>query len=326
MIWNKQGIVLEPVGDNWVIAVEPNVIYEGNPQILTEEINVFKMWYREQNCVANEIRICYAESTDGLNWIKYLGNPVLTTGERLFCPFVTKHASIYYLYVHSDWFHKDRFYSSDGINWIKDKDNTLVIGSSGQWDGYALGNAFVWIEGTEWKMLYEARASVSGVWKVGLATSSNGKTWSKSSSNPVLQDAGSCSCSAVHKIGSIYHMWFHKSPSGHLPSDIWRAKSGNLTFWIQSDHSVLWRTEDYEGVGNPEGQVADPCVLEVNGITYMWYSVAADQTPPPNMRIACAKVDLSIEKIVQLESSEDNLITITCPKCGEKFDMTLSLV
>ena len=304
-VWEKKETVISPA-DGFTHAIEPNVIYEGSPQIL-EDDNVFKMWYRLYVSGSDDT-VCYAESADGETWTKYDTNPVLSTeGEQHLCPFVFKDGATYYMYVHSDWDNIDRYSSADGLDWSKDKDNALSVGAGGQWDDDILGNVFVWKEDTnDWRMLYEARGSDSTPWKIGYATSADGETWSKSGSNPVLSDATTARSHAeVHKIGSIYYMFYHLTTGlsdtpWAIPSEIGLATSTNLISWTEyGGNPIFFRTESYEGVDNAGGQVADMCVVETGGNTYMFYSAAPTQTPPANHTIALAKSTLGLNELVQ---------------------------
>jgi len=294
--WTKKGIV---ISESTTLANEPNVIYDTNPQILTSETYVFKMWYRV-GASSGSVSIYYAESTDGINWTKYSGNPVLS-GADLFCPFVMKYDGTFYMYVHNGCTSIDRYYSSNGISWTKDKADSLT-------DATNLGNCFVWVEAAnDWRMMYEYN---SALWKIGYATSTDGKTWTKSGSNPVLTDTGSCGGPEVHKVGSTYYMWYQNAPSGGLPTDICRASSTDLITWTKfggSTHPVFLRTETYEGAGNSQGQVADPCIIEAKGETWMWYDSNVDQTAT-NGKIALAKTSYTIAELIT--TAEDGLDTV----------------
>jgi len=299
--WTKEGIVLEPEA-GYDSVIESSVIYEGDPQILTEEDNVFKMWYHQFDStqVISGYVVGYAESANGTNWTHYGSNPILAVGGEMnhTQPFVMKYGSTYYMYVHSDSEENvDRYYSSDGIDWTKDQDNTLTVGEADEWDDFRIGNTFVWVEGTDdWRMMYEASGE-SGEWNIGYATSTDGKTWTKSESNPVLAPTNGAGGMFVHKVGSTFYMWYH---STDLPSDICLAKSTDLISWAEYTvrNPVFYRSEDYEGVGDAEAQVADPHLIEVNGTTYMFYDAIEDQSPPPNQNIALATSDLTLEELV----------------------------
>lgn len=253
--WQKKGIVLsDGQGIN-----EPSVLYEGNPQILTGHSEVFKMWYR---LGWSQASIGYAESSDGLSWTKYSGNPVLTSGNP-YCPYVFKYGSTYYLYVTDDFGSLNLYTSNNGLSWGGYSGNPVLTLGSG-WDGRAIGNVCVWVEGGTWHMVYEAMGSQ---WNLGLATSSDGKAWTKYSGNPVLIDGGGPD---VIKQGSMYYMWFH---AGQLPTQIYLATSTNLVTW-SSRSLVVPITQPWEA-----SQTADPEVCIAGNTVWMFYTGVEAQTP-----------------------------------------------
>ena len=54
------------------MAAKPHVLFENG---------IFKMWYSVKGLARNrepsDYRICYAESVDGIEWVRFTGNPVL---------------------------------------------------------------------------------------------------------------------------------------------------------------------------------------------------------------------------------------------------------
>jgi predicted GH43/DUF377 family glycosyl hydrolase len=290
MTWTKEVVLNPSQGSN--VAVEPSVLYDGSPQILVDRTSVFKMWYRQFDQARNRAMVvCYAESGDGKAWVKYSGNPVLNDSDGSHpCPFVLRHNGTFFLYVHcSEMVRIDRYVSSNGLRWTKDKVGALVLGARGSWDDGNLGNVCVWVENShDWKMIYEAKSSMEP-WKLGYATSEDGKNWTKYP-HPVLQDTGSCGGPYVYKLNETYYMWYHCCANKYgLPTDICLAASRNLITWTKHPKNpVLNRTEAWEGSAGYEGQVADPSVLLVEGSVWIWYSTVPNQTPPPDQCIALA--------------------------------------
>lgn len=246
--WIKKGQVLtDSQGIN-----EPSVIYDGG---------VFKMWYRlgwDQGSIG------YATSSDGLTWTKYSGNPVLTSNNP-HGPYVFKYDGTYYMYATDSWGPVYLYTSSNGQSWTAYSGNpVLTLGNASAWDGHALGNVCVWVENGQWKMIYEASGSE---WNLGLATSSDGKTWTKNSGNPVLIDGGGPD---VIKQGSTYYMWFH---AGQLPTQIYLATSTNLVTW-SSRSLIVPISESWEA-----SQTADPEVCIAGSTVWMFYTGVQAQTP-----------------------------------------------
>jgi hypothetical protein len=294
-IWDSQGTVLSAsivVDENNVF--EPTVIYDTNPQILTTSTYVFKMWFTSG---WNSVGINYAESTDGISWTRY-PSVVVAGHDR---SFVFKSGSTYYLYATPAAMNQIDLYTSvDGVTWVLDIAAVLTLGTS--WDSAYLANMCVWIEGTnEWKMLYEAQSG--GSWSIGLATSSDGRVWTKSASNPVFTGAGSYGGPDIHRIGSNYYLWLHASAVAGLPTDIYGYNSTDMISWIQSPSmAVLSRTTWDEGPNTSYGQVADVSLVEANGKTYLFYSASPNGTT----QNASAHIKLAIADMLLTELAATN--------------------
>lgn len=273
-IWTSQGVAISAgVGDE-SNANECSVIYEAGAQILTG--TVYKMWWRGGWSTVSQLN--YAESSDGLSWTQYGSNPVLAD---VMYPHVFKDGSTYYLYAvpKATTGQINLWTSSDGISWTLDTEAVLSKGAGGQWDdGSVIGNNFVWKESAnDWRMMYEAHTG-SGAWKIGYATSSDGRSWSKSGSNPVVSETGSVGGPFVYKNGANdYWMWVQSSASGFLPTDLSRYTSANLTSWTRTPPGlVLTRYGTDEGATTQVGQIADIVMLTVGGETWAWMAANTD--------------------------------------------------
>lgn len=293
--WGRQGAVLTAgVGDNSNV-LEATILYEANAQILGG--TVFKIWYTGG---WGNLDINYAESSDGITWTKYGSNPVLADHARS-C--ILKDGSTYYLYAaKEDDSQIDLYTSADGLSWSLDTAAVIAPGAGGAWDNYSIANCFVWKEGaSDWRILYEARQN-AGAFHIGYATSSNGKSWSKSGSNPVVNETGSTGGPFVHKADDgTYWLWVHHAPTGFLPTDIERYKSTNLTSWTKNpaDRNTLIRLSADEGVNTTIGQVGDPMLIEVGNQVYLFYSASADGTQASGaFRIKLAIAPMTFEKLV----------------------------
>lgn len=264
-------------------SAEPSVIYEGNPQILTNETKVFKMWYRHGWSIT---RIYYAESINGLNWTLYSENPILSY--QLYFPNVMKYNNVYYLYVsngsglrNGSWFSQiNRYHSFNGVtSWTNDG-IILTVGSVGKWDDEDLGNNFVFVENGTWKMLYEAKGNgTGGLWWTGYATSSDGLSWTRQNNgNAVITSYGG-GAGHCEKIGYTYYFWtWGGTKGGGLPTDIYEHYSSDLISWTPVSTSPVFARKGItdEGEGNGYGQVCD-CTLMWRGNTvYMWYHASMD--------------------------------------------------
>lgn len=265
--WVKHGSAIMSASQSWENSAvgAACVRYDGD---------LFKAWY-EGGWSAPAIG--YATSPDGITWTKYASNPIISNAARS-CLVIQD--DLYILYYAAAGFGAImRTTSTNGYSgWTTAA--TALAGTAVAWsDGWA--NNHVWYNSTAnlWYMLVEGRSG-TGPWQIALATSSDGLTFTISGSGFLtslqIVSAGSYShpwLLSPQKTDGLYHLWYHGTAvSGELPSDIYHATSPDLTTWtiLNSNLPVLTRT------GEPSGtdQVADPCLLEVDGVSYLFYSDA----------------------------------------------------
>lgn len=309
-VWSRYGIVQAPTS-GYNVAVESSHLYEGNPQILINENNVFKAWTREYNMTTGATALLYGESLDGITWTTQLTNLIQSnSANALWCPVVFRiNSTAYGCYVHNGWKNIDFYTSGNGLTWTRVKANAIQTGSAGQWDYTALGNVYVVVDGAnDWKILYDGYNSAigGGKWCVGYATSSDGGiTVTKYGSNPVLTGTGCVGSVYIKKIDSKYYCWYLYSNTTNLPTDFMRAESSNMITWTAKT-PTFYRQYDYEGYENNDlsngGQVADPDLLEVNGVVYMWYAAVVAQNG--NQQIALAKYNGNFSSLVATEEDK----------------------
>lgn len=146
--WQKHPTAVLGVGDEneW-----DNCFLEG-PSVIKDG-TTYKMWYAAYDCAVTgettdgKVNIGYATSTDGINWIKFTGNPVLTTTDGMWDgvyvqdPHVIKQNGRYHMWyggadVEDNYFQQTGYASSDdGIHWQKSPRNpVLKRGTPGAWD------------------------------------------------------------------------------------------------------------------------------------------------------------------------------------------------
>lgn len=269
--WTRQGLLLVPdVAWEGIALLEPNVLIESG---------VGRLWYRGGTPPA----LGYAtfDPDDPIGTIaKDAGNPFLGSGaggyaNRIYCPFVTKVGSTYYLYVGDiDAAAHKVFTSSTG-----DPGDWTLIGTtmSKPTDCTQWGNTFAWNEGgSTWKMLVEAYNSVRAEYDIYAATSSNGTTWTLANSgNPLTTFRQASDTGAggpeMHLINGRYEVWYHgnaAAPTG--PSNIYRAHNSAAATdaWtiVTPKPALAPSGSDYE-----VDQVADPSIVEWAGASLMFY-------------------------------------------------------
>jgi len=252
------------------------------------------------------------------NWTKYLNNPVMTKDTTLAgiwewagigqptCVFENDTTKMYYAaagvaYI-GDSILRGRIsyaYSTDSVDWIKRDPPmpVLDVGSPGAWDSRWLDTPAIIHDNNGYKLYYYGD-SLSVVYSaIGMATSTNGISWTKDPANPVLEkgelmgwDGFWVESPAVlyDSVSDLYEMWYTGVGYGPgLPSDlrisIGRATSGDGSIWIKDTlHNPVL------DVGAPgsfdDGWVSVPGVRKTGGIYEMWYvgasiaDYAADST------------------------------------------------
>jgi predicted GH43/DUF377 family glycosyl hydrolase len=275
--WDEQGVY------------DPAVILDGSS---------YKMWYRGGSGPG---ALGYAASTDGVTWTKSGSNPVLVTGapgawdaSDVKSPTVVKDGATYKMWytgtAEAGTMAIGYATSTDGVTWTKSGSNpVLSVGGSGAWDEYEVGRPTVIKDGSAYKMWYTG-ASNTWVYTIGYATSTDGITWTKSGSNPVLSVGGSGAWDeytiddpTVTFNGCNYEMWYTGTGSGH--DSIGYATSTDGVTWAKSGSNPVL-TPGLEGVDWDELRVDQPSVLQ-NGTTYsMWYEGAKFMGDPIGLATA----------------------------------------
>lgn len=219
-----------------VFANLPNDIIAISDPWVIKEGSVYKMWYTCGGInypTDSELRsrICYCESNDGKEWVKYAGNPVLdvdysgewdSLGVETVSVIIDNSAPAnekYKMWYAGQYFNDYRYdfgyaVSPDGKNWTKHPGTIMEVGNATEWDGGFIEGASVIKDGSTYKMWYAGYDLTNGHVTVGYATSVDGIAWSKYASNPVLSttplawDSVFVQDPHVIKIGGNYHMWY----------------------------------------------------------------------------------------------------------------------
>lgn len=140
-----------------------------NPCVLAEN-GIYRMWYSAgETCEPNVI--CYAESTDGINWKKSRINPILVNGKEIYeqnriggCQ-VIKTDDLGYVMMYIGYENISlacicACRSENGItNWKRCELNPIIYPSEGEWDADACYKpSFLWNEDEKkWMLWYNGR-------------------------------------------------------------------------------------------------------------------------------------------------------------------------
>lgn len=250
-----------------ILNNNPSTAY-GEPTVITNSEQI-DLWF--YGGAGKPLYYCY--STDGINYSEPVPTDLPNNYKR---NHILKVDSTYYLYV-SDASNQN-IYLYTGTNKINFTSQGIVLARTATtWDSLYVTNMFVWIEnGTDWYMLYEAIGTGQTTWAIGLATSADGKDWTKSESNPVfsvvINDVG-CSNPELARVGSAvikydgkYYMYYHSGSIDYPGGNVFRAYSTNLTSWTDEEQieGIVVSPSEYSHGGH--------CLAEFQNKTYLWWS------------------------------------------------------
>jgi predicted GH43/DUF377 family glycosyl hydrolase len=270
-----------------------------DPVVITDS-NIYKMWYTGKG-LDGKWRIGYATSTDGINWTKYTGNPVLDVGadstwdsDVVRLNTVTKVGSTYQMWYVGNGHHRIGYATStDGITWTKYAGNPVLdVGSPSSWDEGVVSFAGVISDSGIYKMWYSGGgiSGFGGIIRTGYATSTTGITWTKYTSNPVL-DVGPSAwdgfwASDPHVIsdGVSYKMWY-SGLEGPLcsASEVFRIGLATSTDGISWTKSISNPVLDVNPTGWDSRSATAPWVIFDGNIYHMWYHGGVSCSPEPEM-------------------------------------------
>ncbi len=258
--------ILTPGGASWntTSVATPDVVHDGG---------IYKMWYQGGGSSAGYIG--YATSSDGTRWTPYAANPVLGPSSSGYDLSLGPASVVHDGALYRMWYVGDSsagfkiMYatSPDGINWTK-FGNVPVFNGTMAWDNAAVGTPVVLkVGGTFW--MYYSGAASDLIYKIGLATSTDGVRWAEDSSNPVMIPQLSWESTRIHP-GSVrpltsgYEMYYEGGGSiGHAVSPDGRT-------WIR-DTTVPILVRGPSGAWD-SSEVGAPCVIPVGAETRMYYT------------------------------------------------------
>ncbi len=160
------------------------------------------------------------------DWIDYSGNPVFSPSENPSnTSFCGESKIIYENGIYKMWYlctydagRANIWYaeSPDGINW-QNKTTTPVLntGAAGSWDGNAVSPAAVIKDGNYYKLYYNGVTQSFGRSYIGLATSTDGINWEKSTSPVFTGDSINeyyLITEAVLKVNNTYYLYYTSAP------------------------------------------------------------------------------------------------------------------
>ncbi len=233
-------------------------------------------------------------------WVKYSGNPVLTStpggwdASYTVSPKVLFDGQTYRMWYQGGTATTTGIgyaTSTDGITWRKHNGPVLTPGPAGAWDSaqVALGSV-IW-NGTSFLMWYSGSDTTTNTaGAVGFATSQDGISWTKDPHNPILSTSGLdqqyMATPYVISDGVRFNMWYtgKNATSSTTPTTILYALSFGNTQWVK------WSTAVLAPSSNPtmwdSAGVYSPSVL-YDGTNYdLWYTGFSKSQPSPQIGFA----------------------------------------
>ena len=276
-----------PINFNWIdyqnnpLLVTSNNYYDeygvAAPQIIWEN-GVYKMWYLGVAGSASKY-VLYAESNDGINWIKPINHPVLYPGNygtwdswAVHPGAILKDGNEYKMYYYGysdqyDQWHIGLATSEDGINWTK-YPQPILLGTSG-WEYQILSSSIIKKDGN-YLLYYTGRNLPS--YQIGIAVSSDGINFTKYSGNPIIVNQqnweanGVLYPSVIEQNGTLQMAYMSSNSSGFglaTSSDglTW-TKANNNPFFTNQSTSNYWAA----------GRISYPCWLKLPNEMRIYYS------------------------------------------------------
>lgn len=257
-------------------ATDWNSEATGKSSVMKTETG-YRMWFGGWDGTISSVGI--AESQDGLTWSEFDSNPVLTPdaaweGSSVEMVHVIEVNGEYNMWYSSG--SKIGFAESfDGVIWTKDSGNpVLTAGQPGEWDDSGVRDPTVLYENGVFRMWY---AGYDGSdYRLGYAESNDGRTWTKSLLNPVLDPSPATWDSRfvwdpfVLNLTGTLHMWYMGSDTSYLDGQIGYATSPDGVNWIKHPSNPVLA---FGAAGSWEDrEVGGPFVIVEDGTFKMWYT------------------------------------------------------
>jgi predicted GH43/DUF377 family glycosyl hydrolase len=157
--------------------------------------------------------------------------------------------------------------SPDGVNWIKHPTPVLSPGNQ-SWDYTATIPGALLKDGDLYKMYYVGWGNQSSNWHIGLATSPDGKNWTKHSTPVISGSTGweyQVIPSAVFKENDGYKL-FYMGKNGSIYKIGLAVSSNGINWYKYSNNPVLSATLAWEG-----GAIMHPSIIKDNNKYKMVY-------------------------------------------------------
>ena len=223
--------------------------------ILVED-GIYHLWYTGYNDDRSPNRnLGYAISVDGLSWVRWPSNPIVTTSwVEDVC--VVKQGGVYQMFAEGEHDIAHLLTSTDRVNWKELGPLDIRKGDGTPIPPGPRGTPAVFVEGGTWYLFYE-RGDM-GVW---LATSKDHKVWTNVQDEPVLAmgpdayDKYAVAFNQVFKLDGVYYAYYHANAHNPWKKD-WTtnlARSKDLVHWEKYPGNPLVGNDSSSSVLVPVG-------------------------------------------------------------------------
>ena len=230
------------------------------------------------------IIVNWGSSTYVSPWIDYSGNPILSGSNQAFDlngvskTFVLIEGSTFKMWYQNIGNNSigsiGYAVSSDGINWTKPVNQSVLYPGQGTWDAVSLSSGPVIKVDNIYRMYYSGRG-LQGYTSIGLATSTDGISWVKSTApvmTPSLSWEGSIEAGDVIKINNTYYMYYTGIKPGSYRIGIATSTDG-INWTRYSNNPVIVPEKAWEEEGG-----LSPTVIYDNNKYIMTFLVGKDYT------------------------------------------------
>ncbi len=223
------GMATSPDGVNWT-KYENNPLFPGSMPYTIKVDDTFRLYHPGKDD-AGRHGLQMRTSSDGFHWSK----PIRVLAGGIMDPCVVLVNGKYHLYYCGGgqktkngkqvWEFKAYMATSkDGITWEKDPKPVLPLGPQGSWDEQSLAGPCVLKLEDGFHIWYLGSGAYKGktAWRIGHATSPDGRNWTKSGTDPVLDVGkdGDWDCGTFMSLDVIFRdgkflFWYAAAPTGH---------------------------------------------------------------------------------------------------------------
>ncbi len=300
---------------------DPNGFYQLlEPTVLYDSVqHDFTMWFTSgTGMYSSHFSISTAVSHDGEHWYPYAKNPVLRVGssgsfdaDALDAPRVVEYGAEYlmcYTGTKAGIYSIGVATSADGRSWKKLENNPVIApGPSGSWDSRIVGYCEVVEKNGVLYMWYNG--ATGNHWEgIGLATSADGKVWTKYAGNPVFVpsqsgwDSHEVATPTVVFVNGVFIMLYQGMAT---PGPCWFGVA-------YSQDGIQWTRASSQSVFAPgqgwESLLGTADLAFKDGKFHMWYSGRSDATT--RWQIGHASADLVPLSVLAKPSTVPHELTL----------------